>query len=379
MSALAPAPAPRGASESLRRFAGRGLVTQALCLVIGLLLWQLGGRGKLGINLAYSFVIGNCCWLLIEGAIHGLARWLDPQPTPRWPGVPALTLVVAFGAGAGYSLGASIVDHFTGIVSPSLFDSRAAGIVTLLAAVAATYFFRSRERLHVERAAAEAARALALEHQLKLLQSQLEPHMLFNTLANLRVLIGIDPPQAQAMLDRLIGFLRAALAASRSELHPLADEFARLADYLALMQVRMGPRLQVSLDLPDALRDCAVPPLLLQPLAENAIKHGLEPKVEGGRIGVRARRVGDDLELCVRDTGVGLSPAALALGSPAAEGAAESARAGSGPYGTAHVRTRLQALFGERARFELKPAGDAEGGTLALIVLPCPATGPRAA
>ncbi|MBI5720494.1 MAG: histidine kinase [Burkholderiales bacterium] len=379
-----PALVPRTAAESLRGFVGRGLVTQGLCAVIGLALWQLGGRGLLAINLAYSFAIGNCCWLLIDGAIHGLARWLPPPggSAPQWPGVPLLALAVALGSAAGYSIGAGIVDHFTGMRSPSLFDSRAAGVITLLAAVAATYFFHSRERLHMERAATEAAHALALEHQLKLLQSQLEPHMLFNTLANLRALIGIDPPLAQAMLDRLIAFLRATLAASRADAHPLADEFARLADYLALMEVRMGPRLQASLELPDELRDCAVPPLLLQPLAENAVKHGLEPKVAGGRICVRARRVGDELELSVRDTGVGLPQSAPVTGAPAlgvAGDAADVAAVAAGRYGTAHVRSRLQAMFGRRARFELRPAGDADGGTLALIVLPCQRPTSRAA
>ena len=88
------------------------------------------------------------------------------------------------------------------------------------------------------------------------------------------------------------------MSASRSgELHPLKAEFERLDDYLSLMAVRMGPRLAVRLDLPDALRAVAVPPLLLQPLVENAIRHGLEPKVDGGRIEVSARLDGDRLRL----------------------------------------------------------------------------------
>jgi hypothetical protein len=360
---------PRTPAESMRAFAFRGLATQVMCLVIAVLLWQLGSRRVLAPNLAYSFAIGNCCWLLIDGGIHAMARIVNPRrlPTadgrgPGWPGLPGLVIIVALGAIAGYSLGSSLVDHLTGFHSPSLFESRGSGIVTLLAAVGGTYYFYSRERLHVEQSAAEAARALALENQLRLLQSQLEPHMLFNTLANLRVLIGLDPGRAQAMLDRLIAFLRATLNASRLATHPLSAEFARLGDYLALMEIRMGPRLRVAFDLPAELRDCSVPPLLLQPLVENAIKHGLEPKVEGGRIDVRARRVGTELQLSVRDTGIG--PGAAPPAMPAEPGTA---------YGTAHVRARLEAMFGARARFQLTPADDAEGGTLALIVLPCPA------
>ncbi|MBL8326837.1 MAG: histidine kinase [Rubrivivax sp.] len=359
-------------AQSLRQFAGRGLMVQVLCLGIALVLWQFGGRHSLGINLAYSFAIGNGCWLLIDAAIHGLTRWLNPpaSPTPRWPGVPVLALVVAVGSAVGYSAGVALVDHFAGVASPSLFDNRATVIITVLATVAATYFFHSREHLHLERAAAEAAHALALEHQLKLVQSQLEPHMLFNTLANLRALIGVDPPRAQAMLDRLIAFLRTSLAASRADAHALADEFARLADYLALMQVRMGTRLQVAFDLPAELGPCLVPPLLLQPLAENAIKHGLEPKVEGGRVVVTARRVGDELELTVRDTGVGLGPAPALSPTRSPANGIEPGSGESASYGVAHVRERLLTMFGERARFELEPAAGAEGGTLARVRLP---------
>ena len=185
--------------------------------------------------------------------------------------------------------------------------------------------------------------------------------MLFNTLANLRVLIALDPPRAQAMLDRLIAFLRATLEASRSGAHPLSAEFARLADYLALMQVRMGARLEVGLDLPPALAALPVPPLLLQPLVENAIKHGLEPKVEGGRLEVSARREGGRLLLAVRDSGVGLGAA------PREDGTR---------FGLAQVRERLATLYGPAARLTLEPAADGEGGTLATIELPLDAAPP---
>ncbi|MCM2355983.1 MAG: histidine kinase, partial [Arenimonas sp.] len=198
----------------------------------------------------------------------------------------------------------------------------------------------------------------AAENQLKLLESQLEPHMLFNTLANLRVLIALDPPRAQAMLDRLIAFLRATLNASRVGTHTLAAEFERLDDYLALMAVRMGPRLQVAFDLPQDLRALPVPPLLLQPLVENSIQHGLEPQVEGGRIEVGARREGSRLVLTVRDSGVGLSAAPPSHGTH---------------FGTQQVRDRLAALYGDGAAFTLAPAP--EGGTLARITIPLE-TGP---
>ncbi len=184
--------------------------------------------------------------------------------------------------------------------------------------------------------------------------------MLFNTLANLRVLIGLDAAAAQQMLDRLIAFLRATLEASRTTAHPLATEFERVADYLALMAIRMGPRLQVRLDLPAALAAQPVPPLLLQPLVENAIRHGLEPHVAGGRLEVSARAEGGQLLLEVRDTGVGLA-AAAAHGTPGTR------------FGLAQVRERLATLHGARAGLVLEPAGDG-GGTRATIHLPLATT-----
>jgi hypothetical protein len=125
--------------------------------------------------------------------------------------------------------------------------------------VIATYLFWLRGRLAATQARAEAAQRLAAETQLKLMESQLEPHMLFNTLANLRALIGVDPAQAQAMLDRLIDFLRGTLQATRVERHALSVEFARLADYLALMQVRMGDRLACTLDCRPSWPSCPCP------------------------------------------------------------------------------------------------------------------------
>ena len=215
---------------------------------------------------------------------------------------------------------------------------------SIIGTLASVFVVSTLERLAAARASAERAQRVAAEAQLRLLQSQLEPHMLFNTLANLRVLIGVDAARAQAMLDHLNAYLRATLSASRAVQHPLADEFARLADYLALMAVRMGPRLQVRLDLPEELARLPVPPLLLQPLVENSIKHGLEPQVDGGRIDITARRVGQQLVLAVRDTG--------------------------GGFGLVQVRERLATVYGGRASLTLQAAGDAEGGTLATLHLP---------
>jgi LytS/YehU family sensor histidine kinase len=274
-----------------------------------------------------------------------------------WRGVvPGAILSVLIGPALGMQMG----DWITGSQSPSMFNlgnnsTRVTLAFSLVATVVSVVVLSTAERLSHARAQAQAAQREAAENQLRLLQSQLEPHMLFNTLANLRVLIGLDPARAQAMLDHLIAFLRATLNASRTTLHPLSAEFAHLTDYLALMAVRMGPRLQVQLSLPGDLANAQVPPLLLQPLVENCIKHGLEPQVDGGRIAVSARQVGDQLHLDVRDTGAGLQALQPSGGTS---------------FGLEQVRARLATLYGTRARLTLCPAGDAEGGTLAHIELP---------
>ena len=184
--------------------------------------------------------------------------------------------------------------------------------------------------------------------------------MLFNTLANLRMLIGTDPERAQEMLDRMIAYLRATLSASRSTEHALEHEFERLRDYLELMAARMGPRLAYTLDLPDALRTAPVPPLLLQPLVENAIRHGLEPQVQGGHITVRAYTrpaPGGQtlLVLEVADTGAGL-PAQLPAPSPGRS------------FGLTQVRERLATLHGAAGTLDLIAGG--QGGTTARATFP---------
>ena len=176
------------------------------------------------------------------------------------------------------------------------------------------------------------AQLLAAESQLKLLESQLEPHMLFNTLANLRALISTDPTRATTMLDHMVAYLRATLGGSRAVMHPLQLEFDRLRDYLELMTIRMGPRLVYTLDLPPELANHPVPPLILQPLVENAIKHGLEPKVEGGSIHVTARLEGKQVLLEVNDTGVG--------------GVSTSQPADTAGFGLAQVAERLTNTYG---------------------------------
>jgi len=223
--------------------------------------------------------------------------------------------------------------------------------------------FASREQLAREAAARAEAQRLALEAQLRLLRTQLEPHMLFNTLANLRGLVREDADRAETMIDRLIVYLRGTLAASEIESVPLRREFGQLRAYLEIMSLRMGPRLTWRLDLPAALEAVPVPPMLLQPLVENAIKHGLEPKVGAGHIEVVARATDAGIEIRIDDNGLGL---------PVREDDEPHDDAGARPesssYGLRHVRERLQAVYGPNARLDLERLQP--GGVRSVVFLP---------
>jgi two-component sensor histidine kinase len=344
------------------RVATRGVMVIGCCLLVAGFLSVVNGD-DLGLSVVYSLCIGTSCWLFIDFGGDAVAKRIampafgSEAARAGWRGWSWIGVSIAIGATLGYASGNEIANWLTGLSKPGPFNAghgemKQVLVLVFVPAILITYFLISREVIATQRAEVETAQRQAAEQQLKLLESQLEPHMLFNTLANLRALIGIDPPRAQAMLDQLIAFLRSSLDGSRARTHSLEAEFQRLRDYLALMQIRMGPRLEACLDLPPTLAAARVPPLLLQPLVENSIKHGLEPQVAGGRIDVSAARNGDRLVLRVHDSGAGFDAGALAAGH----------------YGLAHVRERLATLYGTRATFEIGAASD--GGTLATIRLP---------
>jgi signal transduction histidine kinase len=362
---------PLPADPLNRRFLGRQiLITQALCLVVALVFALFGS--KFSYALVYSVCIGNCTSAFITLGRYGLWHVLTTRGHPSspallrgWIGWPSMLVVVTVAVAAGYTVGGLLADALTGLQTAMPWNeawraSLGIFVISLIPALIGTGLIYSRGRVSALEAEAAHSARLVAQTQLKLLESQLEPHMLFNTLANLRALIGVDPARAQTMLDRMIDYLRATLNASRSSSHTLSAEFSRLEDYLALMQIRMGERLQVQLDLPSALADLPVPPLLLQPLVENAIKHGLEPIRRGGLLTVSACRDGSTLLLQVRDSGAGLDPGAAAP-APTAPGSG---------FGLTQVRERLRTLHGDRASLALMPSPD--GGTLAEVRLPWP-------
>ncbi len=195
----------------------------------------------------------------------------------------------------------------------------------------------------------------AKEAELKLLQAQIEPHFLFNTLANVRSLIDCDPPAAGELLDAFTDHLRVSLTSMRAETVPLDTELALVGHYLKLMQLRMCERLTFSVDADAAARRVQLPPLLLQPLVENAIHHGLECQVEPGHVQIKAMVADGSLRIQVRDDGVGLD----ALKSRASKGNGVATR---------NIRERLAARYGERAMLRVVP--NEPKGTLAEITIP---------
>lgn len=203
------------------------------------------------------------------------------------------------------------------------------------------------QRAELEKAALEREMA---EARLQGLQAQIEPHFLFNTLANVRRLYDKSHRAGAAMLDNLMRYLEVALPRMRENTTTLERDSELIEAFLRVQQVRMGPRLAFSVDIPAALRAYPVPPMMLLTLVENAIKHGLNPSLSGGLVRVSARREGERLILSVADTGVGFSP-------------------GSGVgTGLANIRARLAAQFGDRA--DLALANNELGGVTATLTLP---------
>jgi two-component sensor histidine kinase len=307
--------------------------------------------------------------LVYAGARGWPATWL-PRWTPRW--LRAALPLVAVGLAAPlctlavYMLAVDFnVGAFFGAparVSGYLWIAGSALVLGLLLAAGALV----RERLaQAEREALQFAlersrlEKQAVDARLALLQAQIEPHFLFNTLANVQALVEGGSPRAADVLKSLIAYLRAAMPRLHEAEPTLAGELALVRSYLELMQLRMPDRLQFNIDVPAALQARPFPPMALLTLVENAVRHGIDPAEDGGRIAIAAERneASGALHLWVADSGVGLS---------------ETATPGTG---LSNLRQRLQAQFGLAA--ELRLSEHAPHGLRAEIVIPVPASEPR--
>jgi len=207
-----------------------------------------------------------------------------------------------------------------------------------------------------EVAEAESLQRQVVEARMAAMQAQVEPHFLFNTLASIDHLIEVDPPRASRMQKNLIALLRASMPAMREKATNLGRELEVVRPYLEILKVRMEQRLQPQVNVPEGLYSADFPPMMLQSLVENAIKHGLEPKADGGSLAVSAEVAHGKLHVSVADTGVGFAGAATA---------------GTGT-GLTNIRERLKLIYGDAAELRITP--NTPTGTRVTIVVPYKAT-----
>jgi histidine kinase/histidine kinase/DNA gyrase B/HSP90-like ATPase len=324
------------------------LVVSAVCCVVSIFMTLLNGS-SISDNLVTSHMIG-----LSQLTLATLVRLFFRGRLP--------VLGIVFAIPAGFLLGSKLaslvgVPNDTALMLSDPAAMRGPILIALFVAVVVTAFFLYfsytrgvREDLERERRRAAEALQGETAARLALLQAQIEPHFLFNTLANIHALIKQDPDAASRTIEELNAYLRASLRRSRQMTATVGEEVELVEALLALARARLGARLAFTVTVPPELRDTPLPPLLLQPLVENAIRHGIEPAIDGGKIAVEVRKTSDALELTVTDTGVGLS-----ANSP--EG-----------VGLSNVRARLTSLFGDKGRLQLY--ANMPRGVIAKLMLP---------
>jgi len=216
----------------------------------------------------------------------------------------------------------------------------------------------AHERERIERQSREAnLRQLAAQAELKALRAQINPHFLFNSLNTVADLIVTDPAKAETMTVLLAKVFRHVLMQSDRQLTRVAEEMEFLRTYLRIEEVRFGDRLRVRMELDSAVLSASIPSLILQPVVENAIKHGLAPKIGEGNLSITADREGEFVRLAVEDDGAGPAPA----------GASEGNRNGNG-VGLKIIAERLRALYDDRASLRIERAATA--GSRVTILIP---------
>jgi sensor histidine kinase YesM len=297
-------------------------------------------------NLIMSLSFGlSICTLVIA-----LFRLFNPDVTRTRSVVLILMASVIGGMIIGSYAGPFILRRFFSIgIGTGGGHTLQMVILALVFGSTVDYFFYTSERLKFIREAAEKERSnrlasekAVLEANLRLLQAQIEPHFLFNTLSNVVSLIDTEPAKGKSMLMDLIRYLRISLSRTLPDTTTLDQEMETIRAYLNIQKIRLGGRLHFTLEVPETLAQNPLPPLLLQPLVENAVKHGLEPKIEGGEIRITVAEEGGSLRIEVVDSGLGFS-------SFDASG-----------VGIANVRQRIKLIYGEKGRLlfeENKPTG----------------------
>ena len=250
-----------------------------------------------------------------------------------------------------------ILGDLGGVVLVTLFAYLAAAKIVVKKVAQAD----AKVRTAVDAAERETMERQLVQARLQVLQAQVEPHFLFNTLSAVDYLIETDPPRAARMQKALITYLRGALPQMRQESSTLGRELRLIKSYLELIKMRIEERLEVEIEVPEALEAAEFPPMMLQSIVENAIKHGIEPKPEGGRVLVKAGVHNSQLWVEVSDTGVGLPDGELLEGPTSGTG-----------LGLQNIRERLAMLYPGKTRLMLR-SGPATG-TVVKISVPYRAT-----
>jgi sensor histidine kinase YesM len=318
--------------------------------------------GTFARNFLHMLVGANLVGFLIHGGLVALQRTTARDGRSVRLGQ---LLVVGIGAFCGITLAQVMLRQSSPV------EVLGSGLFTtiLMYAVCSTIIIGGMLLLVERRVARETAAArqqeqiatasrLLAEARLRALQAQIEPHFLYNTLANVLSLIDTRPEQARHMLARFIDYLRTSLAASRAESATLGGELDQIGAYLDVLAVRMGERLRYRIESDSACRPLPIAPMLLQPLVENAVMHGIEPKLEGGEIVVRTRMENGTLCVEVADSGMGLGVAPLRPG---------------GGVGLSNLRERVRQLHGPQAQLQLfdnHPCGVTARLLLPLLVPP---------
>jgi sensor histidine kinase YesM len=292
--------------------------------------------------MSQSFGLTNCSVILLMLRVFKPRRWLTL--------ISVIFTAVISGAIVGLNIGFFILEKtFSIIVNLPMKDLLQIILSAIIFSGAALSFFISKSRLRYRNEMIEqeknkrmAAEKEYLSANLRMLQAQIEPHFLFNTLSNILSLIDTQPAKGKSMLLDLTKYLRTSLSRTLPKKTTLDQEMEMIKAYLNIQKIRMDERLNFNIDVPENLRQLSFPPMLLQPLVENAIKHGLEPKVDGGKILIAATEENNIVRIEVADTGLGFS---------------DFNKSG---VGIANVRERLALLFGEKGRLlieENKPQG----------------------
>ena len=339
-----------------RMFGWRRLRTLAIAAFLVSLPISTTWQSSYALLLLRLLLIGLCA-LLVFGVFERWPRRL-PSFLARWVlQVASVAVVIPIAGAIVYALTSPNDGEHWWMLKSRLHGF---GFITVMGVLVAPWIAMSALYRHISGQARSQALAFELERseyernaldaRLRLLQAQVEPHFLFNTLANVRELVDAGSPQASTVLGNLIAYLRAAVPRLHEPGGTVSQELDLVRAYLEVMHMRMPDRLQWSVDAaPEALA-VACPPTSVLTLVENAVRHGIDPAEEGGRIDVRAAVHGGECRLHVVDTGIGL-PEAITAGT-----------------GLSNLRERLQLAFGDKARLVLVPLHP--HGTSAELVLP---------